>query len=342
MENNDNDLKEQIRRAEELAHRLGEPIVTAVQGDSSANFKEYKDFDPRKYNDDLIYVIVHINYDENSGKYMSYYFTVCSPSIENVYDVMRNDLRCTQNLNDPTFWKSTVKDDLYYKIINAGANDSNSSNIILIPPKDCWNETFFQKYKDFDPSKRFVPEKDQLYWAINWGWDKEPTTYCKFWTGTCDDYQNLYLGNCFRHRRAAEKLKYQYCEQLIGKNLPITRLCCLQAIKVNFTMQSVDLYLDPNGYKHLDDLPLQIDDGDMVLVVQTFNNQAFESVVRLYTLSKDERFGEDVELRLNNKLAELGLSRFDLFCPIAPTFRDKIVPMLKPVDGVDGYSLCKL
>ena len=332
VENKDNDLREQIRQAEELAHRLGEPIVTAVQEVAEPALDPVYD----------IYVVMHIEYNESPGKYMSYRFITCNQSIENVYDIMRNDLYCVPNLNDHTYWKSTVKDDLYYKITKVGANDSYSPDTILIPPKDGWNETCVQKYKDFDPNKRFVPEKDQLYWAINWGWEKEPTTYCKFWTGTCDDYQNLYLGNCFRHKRAAEKLKYQYCERLTGKKLQVTRLCCLQAFKVNFTMQSVDLLLDPNGYKHLDDLPLQIDDGDMVLVVQTFSDPSFESVIRLYMLSKDESYCEDVKLRLNNKLAELGLSRFDVFCPIAPTFRDKILPMLKPVDGVDGYSLCKL
>lgn len=63
----------------------------------------------------------------------------------------------------------------------------------------------------------FKPKKDQLYWAISWGWENIPTTHICVWTGTGSDYQNLFLGNCFKHRRAAEACKYKYYEGITGK-----------------------------------------------------------------------------------------------------------------------------
>lgn len=262
MENKDNDLREQIRKAEDLAHKLGIPVITATQGDRSAGFQEYKNFDPRKYIDDLIYVIVHINYDANSGKYTSYHFTICSTNIEYVYDVMRNDLHCAQNLDDPTYWKSKVKDNLYYKVLrNDEINlDKNFVNAIILP--------------------------------IDHGWDR--------------------------------------------------RLFCLQVFQIDLTKLTVKLVLDPNGYKCLGDLPLEIGDDDMVLVVQSFGTGEHDNAIKMYMTSKAAKYGADIEVRLYRKLKELGLTRFDVFCSMSKGFKDRIKPMLKPIDGFDKYLYCKL
>lgn len=131
--NKDNDLREQIHRAEELAHRLGVPIITAVQGKHENCFQ--------KYNDSPMYVIAHIEYNESTGKYMSYRFIMCNKNIENVYDIMRNDLHCVQNLNDPTYWKSTVKDNLYYKVLPNSVwliRKISLTNTLILPIDHGW------------------------------------------------------------------------------------------------------------------------------------------------------------------------------------------------------------
>ena len=132
----DNDLREQIRKAEELAHRLGQPIITATQDKHESCFQKYSE-SPMYH----MYVIVHIEYDENTGRYASYSFTMYNQSIDKVYDIMRNDLHCTQNLNDPTYWKSTVKDNLYYKVFpNSVVNSENQlANILVLPIDNGWS-----------------------------------------------------------------------------------------------------------------------------------------------------------------------------------------------------------
>ena len=63
----------------------------------------------------------------------------------------------------------------------------------------------------------FIPKQDQQYWSVGWGWENIPCTHWSIWTGTSIDYQNLYLGNCFKHKRGAEAYKNKYYERITGK-----------------------------------------------------------------------------------------------------------------------------
>ena len=70
---------------------------------------------------------------------------------------------------------------------------------------------------------KFIPKKDQQYWSIGWGWENVPCTHWNIWTGTSQDFQNLYLGNCFRCKRKEEACKYEYYERIVGKKYDKSR-----------------------------------------------------------------------------------------------------------------------